>query len=906
MTGTTVGRYELLEKLGEGGMGVVYRARDVNLNRLAALKFLPPHAELDSDRKRRFLQEAQAASALNHPNIVTIYEIGLAPPHEFIAMEYVQGTPLDALIGASGLPFRDVLAYSIQIADALAAAHAAGIVHRDVKPANVLISNSGVAKVLDFGLAKLAERASTAGDDVTHTVAIGSSSRTVEGTIMGTVSYMSPEQAEGKAVDHRSDIFSFGAMVYEMLTGKRAFVGDSAVSTLAAILRAEPADVTEQLPDVPKEFNRIVRRCLEKAPERRWQSMADVRAVVEDLKQDVQSGQLRAAILGEAAPATPRSFHSRWFLGIAGAIVVAAAGLVMLQPRETRTAASYVFRRLTSDAASNVAPAISPDGKLVAYSSDRAQSGTTDIWVQQVAGGEPVRLTSGLGLCHSPTFSPDGSRIAFQGGPDSRGVYLVSTFGGEARRIADGRGPMFSPDGTQISYMGPMADRIMVMPVVGGTPREVPVKHPVINRALWLPDGKRFLFLGADALPVSRTFDWYTIPVEGGEESSCDAAKWLHNPFNRAAPNAITSEGVVIFAGEADAANLYRIPFDVARRRVTGGPVPLTVAPGINFWPAASADGTKVVFGNASSFNTNLWAMNIDAATGTVTGEPRRVTGGLVDRTAPYPSPDGKRLAYKATSGRMQEIRVLELGTGQETRIAETADATPPVISDDGKQIAYGIREQDGVSIYSVAATGGVPRRLCKGCGRPVAWLARGTRILYDQAAKSTEIGILDVGSGNSNPILRAQGSRIYTPRLSPDGRILCFTRITNAAMRRTYAVRFSDDHVIPEDQWRTVTAGPEVDERQPVWSPNGRLLYFLSEKDGFRCVWAVRFDPASLKAEGGDSFPVHHLHQFRHSLLEFSDVADIGLSVSGTTMYLSVREIQSNIWLAERNVEAR
>ena len=249
-------------------------------------------AGLDDDRKRRFLREAQVASSLNHPNIVTIYEISLDTPREFIAMEYVPGRPLDAVIGPAGLPFKDVLAYSIQIADALAAAHAVGIVHRDVKPANVLISDAGPAKVLDFGLAKLVERLPAVADDVTRTVAIGPSPRTMEGAIVGTVSYMSPEQAEGKPVDHRSDVFSFGAMLYEMLTGKRAFLGDSPVSTLAAILRAEAPDLPRHLPDIPPEFNRVLRRCLEKSPERRWQSMADVRAILEDLKQDLQSGPL--------------------------------------------------------------------------------------------------------------------------------------------------------------------------------------------------------------------------------------------------------------------------------------------------------------------------------------------------------------------------------------------------------------------------------------------------------------------------------------------------------------------------------------------------------------------------------------------------------------------------------------
>jgi Tol biopolymer transport system component len=331
------------------------------------------------------------------------------------------------------------------------------------------------------------------------------------------------------------------------------------------------------------------------------------------------------------------------------------------------------------------------------------------------------------------------------------------------------------------------------------------------------------------------------------------------------------------------------------------------MAPGLNFWPSASTDGAKIAFGNAASFNTNLWTMSVDPTTGKVSGQHRPITGGLVDRTAPFPSPDGKRLAYKANSGMTQEVRVLELATGQETRIGETAQATPPVISDDGTQVAYAVREKDKLSIYTVAVTGGVPRRLCTDCGRPIQWFGRSSRILYDQAAKNTEIAVLDVASAKSTTILRSQASRIYTPHRSPDGRLLCFTHITGPADRRIYVVRFSDDRLIPEQEWKRLTEGPGLDERQPFWSPDGRFLYFLSERDGFRCVWAVRFDSVSSKPVG-EPFAAHHLHTFRHSLLDFNDVAEIGLSLAGKNMFLAIREIQSNIWLAERKapVEAR
>ena len=290
MTGTMVGHYEILEQLGEGGMGVVYKARDVLLNRTAALKFLPTDGAEAADKRRRFVQEAQAASALNHPNIVTIYEVGQADGRDFIAMELVQGRPLDEVIGRKALPQGKSIAYGVQIADALAAAHAAGIVHRDLKPGNVMVADSGLVKVLDFGLAKLVARAS-GGSDATRTV-LADSAKTAEGLILGTVSYMSPEQAEGRPVDHTSDIFSFGALFYEMLTGRRAFHGESTVSTLAAILTAEPAPLSAEAPGVPAELTRIVSRCLRKAPEKRWQSIADVRIALEEFKQDLDSGQL--------------------------------------------------------------------------------------------------------------------------------------------------------------------------------------------------------------------------------------------------------------------------------------------------------------------------------------------------------------------------------------------------------------------------------------------------------------------------------------------------------------------------------------------------------------------------------------------------------------------------------------
>jgi serine/threonine protein kinase len=269
MIGKTISHYRILEKLGEGGMGVVYKARDSRLERFVALKILPTDRMADPERKRRFVQEARAASSLNHPHIVTIHDIDEAEGVHFIAMEYVDGQTLDQRIPRHGMRLNEALKVALEMADALAAAHQAGIIHRDLKPANIMVNEKGVTKILDFGLAKLAESSDSSSPDA-KTIRLGSDLQTEEGSILGTTAYMSPEQAEGKKLDARSDIFSFGSVLYEMVTGQRAFQGDSKMSTLAAILNKDPKPVKELSQTIPYDLEKIIIRCLRNAPERRW------------------------------------------------------------------------------------------------------------------------------------------------------------------------------------------------------------------------------------------------------------------------------------------------------------------------------------------------------------------------------------------------------------------------------------------------------------------------------------------------------------------------------------------------------------------------------------------------------------------------------------------------------------
>jgi serine/threonine protein kinase len=322
VTGRTILHYEIIETLGRGGMGVVYKARDTHLDRFAAIKVLPSEKVADSERKRRFVQEAKAASALNHPNIVHIYDIAEADGIQFIAMEFVPGKTLDQMIGRKGLRIGDVFKYAVQIADALAQAHAAGIIHRDLKPSNIIVTENGLVKILDFGLAKLLETA-TGDFGETATVKAPEGPGTEEGTILGTTADMSPEQAEGKKVDARSDIFSFGSVLYEMVTGRRAFHGDSKLSTLSAILKDDPKPLSSIMPDAPRDLEKIINRCLRKDAERRFQTMADLKVALAELKEESDSGKSAAAVV------QPRARRRRfvWSLGAAAAavaVVVAA------------------------------------------------------------------------------------------------------------------------------------------------------------------------------------------------------------------------------------------------------------------------------------------------------------------------------------------------------------------------------------------------------------------------------------------------------------------------------------------------------------------------------------------------------------------------------------------------------
>jgi eukaryotic-like serine/threonine-protein kinase len=894
--GDRLGPYEIVGLVGAGGMGEVYRARDPRLNRDVAVKILHASVAADPERLRRFAAEAQAVAALNHANVLTIYEVGTEADHPFIATELLEGATLRATLEAGALPVSKAIDYARQTASGLAAAHTKGVAHRDIKPENLFVTIDGRIKILDFGLAKTYSAGQTSTED-THL-----QSSTSPGMVVGTAGYMSPEQVRARPIDHRTDIFSLGVVLYEMLAGRQPFGGDSAVETMNAILTADPPDIVESGRSLRPALADIVRHCLEKNPDERFQSARDLSFALQSLS--TASGSTAAhSASGAGAGGSPRPPVQRaaW-LPIAVA-AIAAGGLGALGMWSARPAPPAVdiwrVTRVTNDTGVTTNPAISRDGRLVAYVSDRGGT-NTDLWVQQVDGGDPVQLTRDLAFCRDPAFSPENSRIAVSCGADGGTVYVVPTLGGLPRRIAEGHWPQFSPDGSQLSYVatlrsGAAPDTISIAPANGGAGRELKPGKPFRSPPIWHPDGKGLFIIDASG---SSTFDWYLVSADTGAAAPTGAGEQLRAlDFGPGRNLGVTEGGILFPYGTIDSTNIYRMPFDATLTRATGAPAPVIVGAGFSVTPTSSSDGRRIAFAVGTNPSTNIWRAPVDPKTGEVAGSPSRVTDGLHISLMPSPSRDGRRLAYRGGTLRAPEIRLRDFAANTDVRLAEAAGSTYLVLSPDGSTVAFSADES---SIYVVAAAGGMPKKICDKCGRPVDWLTDGSKLLIDNAGpKQRDIYIVDVATGQAKPLLQHPEFQLTMPRVSPDGRVLTFTEVRPGRARRINLMSFTGE-AVPESQWSVVVDGADFD-RQPVWSPSGDIIYYLSDRDGTRCIWAQRVDTSTRKAVG-QPFAAHHIHQVRYYLNDVGDPAAVGLTVVNGQMYFAGFEMRSNVWMAERS----
>jgi len=878
--------YELVERLGEGGMGEVWKARDTRLNRFAAIKFLRNTTGTPADARKRFLQEAQSASSLRHPNIITIYELGEEAGCDFIAMEYVAGKTLDHAIPRKGLPLAQALAYAIPLADGLARAHSAGIIHRDLKPSNVMVGDDGVLKLLDFGLAKLSAVHPASAEDATRTL----QAETERGVILGTVSYMSPEQAEGKEVDARSDIFSFGAVLYEMLSGRRAFQGETRISTLAAILNREPRPLRELSEDLPREAEQLLKRCLRKNPARRIQTMADLKVALEDLKEESESAVVWV-------PEVRRPGRRAAAAALAAGLLIGAMGAWLWMRGRAPVRAAVSLTRITSDPGLSGWPALSPDGKLIAFASDRSGEGNLDIWVRQTSGGEPIRITRNKANDLEPNFSPDSSRIAFRSERDGGGIYVVSALGGEERLlIRQGYAPLFSPDGKWISYRaggegGSTGRRFLyVVPASGGAPAPVQSNLTGLIEGIWAPDSRSLLLAGADPKTFAR--DWCTVDIEGGA-TRCLAVADSLKPYGIGIPDPTAWVGDYVYCAAAtgDAQNLWRVRLARNRARAISAER-LTTSTGQESQPsvAAIADGAlQVAFASGNS-KLEIWSMPL-AAGGKGNGDPQRLSGGSVNEYWPSITPDGRRLAYRSGFGTTSSVRVKDLQTGKELQTVE--GVSYPAISADGNRLAFGAGRR-GVMSLSISET--VPEKIAEAGMRPDGWSRDGRWLLLMTLDGQPHINLYDATSRRITPILSHHLWAVHSPRFSPDERWISFHVSTSPTTRQIFLAPFRDGDAGAQDTWVAVTDGKGLD-REPRWGPDGKVIYFLSDRDGYRCVWAQAVDPAR-GSPVGSPFAVFHAHSARLTLNLGTDTGANGLSIAAGKIVVTMAENTGDVWL--------
>jgi serine/threonine protein kinase len=894
MIGETLGHYQIVDKLGEGGMGVVYKALDSVLGRFVALKVLLPDALMNPEQKQRFVLEAKTVSALNHPNIVTVYEISEADGVLFIVMEYVSGKTLQKVIEHRRLPVSEALRYAVQMAEGLSAAHSRGIVHRDLKPGNIILNDEGLIKVVDFGLAKFGERIESANQE--SPTQATRTALTEEGRIVGTVSYMSPEQAEGKPLDSRSDIFAFGAVLYEMLTGEQAFQGKGAISTLAAIILQDPKPVSEILPSLPRELDRVIMRCLRKDPARRYQNINELRITLQDLKTETDSARL-------LPPQTIRLAKTRAWIGrfaralaIATACVLIAFGLYWW-PRNQAPSPPLTLRRLTADAGLTTTPAISRDGKLLAYASDRSGDGNLDIWVQHIGSNDAVRLTRDMADDSEPAISPDGSRIAFRSERNPSGIYLMSSLGGDARLIArDGHGPRFSPNGEWIAYwtgdpQSKTGNRSFVLPSSVGPPRELQPGFLDARKPIWSPDSNFLLFEGARSPtdPSDERVDWWVTPLSGGTGAKrTGIARLLSGKVETFEPGVWSDDDRLIFAGDlGDSRNLWEIGISRRNWRVYGPATQLTFGTGREGQPALSTSGV-LVFQSATSA-VNVWALRLPTARLRMPAVPERLDNSGICM-APTISADGTTVAFVSSRSGAEDVWIKDLKSNRLTPRGVTgAHPRWPVLSSDGHRIAY-MPDTEAARVAVGATTDLTAEEVYQDLGIPQHWAADGKRVLY-LSLQLTSLDIFNTVNRMRMELVGSPGQTAMSGRFSPDGRWLVFQTRNEQGQRSIWISRLEDKKLDPAG-WIRITDDPT--DLMPRWSPDGNGLYFISDRDGFRCIWTVELDPAT-KVRLGEPRAFYHAHNGQQSLRVGS--AGFNMEVAKDKLVVNMDEFKGNLW---------
>jgi Tol biopolymer transport system component len=774
MVGKTFAHYRILEKAGSGGMGVVYRATDETLRRDVALKVLTPSASAPGTGREALLREARASSALNHPNICTVYEVGEFEEQAYIAMEFVEGEALNRRIPPDGLPTETVLEYGIQISSALEHAHSRGILHRDLKTANVRTTAAGQTKILDFGLAVHIQEASLSG--ATRTV----NSDFDGGKIAGTLLYMAPETLKGDMSDARSDIWSLGVMLYEMAAGTLPFHGRTQFELTTAILHESPAPLS---PRVSPGLRAIILRCLAKQREQRYQRAGEIRAALEALQSQADTGSV---------PVVQRGSSRRLILVSAAGVValLLLGGFLVLRFRGQSeapglpTAADGRLRLLLSSEGELDGPSLSPDGKMFAYVEDIGER--SQLYVSRISGGDRVQLTTDNSRKANAEFSPDGEHIAFsrlKPETQSSEICIVPSLGGQATPVVEGgRYPAWSSDGSRLAFIGsrPGKPEALFTSARDGTDRrvllEADAQFPFFGQPTWSPDG------GSIVVTRSRggnNREIWLVPIQGG------------------AGRSLTVDRPGVFSDS----------------------------------PVFSPDGRGVIFRSSRGGASNLWWQSIKG------GSPVRLTSGPGPDLSPSVSKAGA-IAFRNSRSRGVLI-LLEFATGKTTTLlSNSATLWAPAFSPDGREIAYARTAPDGAwHIWIIPVSGGPPSQLTQGTLPEVypRYSPRGDAIFFNTWG-TDPLGMWRAPRNGSPPTqirLGGNASDAYAD-VSRDGRWLAFVR-AEGGVPRVY-IAAADGSGAP----RRLT---DSSSAMPRWSPNDDWIAFTQDRGFDSGVWLIHPD---------------------------------------------------------------